>query len=146
MNIPMKLIVCVWLGMLQLCTAGEPDIASIFSRLKLTMTPADASKVMKAEGAELKADGTAVGAWGSLPRIPGRVEDVSVKLGIESPQAAQIWKIGDRWIRLHYAPNKLSKDREPILFWIEVMKPPSPDTKGNNKPNPKPYDNQLPPP
>lgn len=145
MNSPIKLILCVWLGVLPFCTAGEPDITLLFSRLKLAMTSADAFKVMKAEGAELKADGTAVGAWGSIPSIPGRMVEESSKLGIDAPQAAQIWKMGDRWIRLHFAPDKLSKNREPILFWIELMTANS-ETNHTTNPGTKLPDHTLPPP
>ena len=97
------------------------------------MSPAEAAKVMTTGGAQLLADGTAVGAWGSIPSIPGSHEDASSKLGIDAPQAAQVWKIGERGIRLHYAPNKLSANKEPILFWIEVIHFTIKNSSGNDK-------------
>jgi hypothetical protein len=127
------LIVCIWLGLILSCAAEKPDLLSTLGCLKISMSPAEAAKVMTTGGAQLLADGTAVGAWGSIPSIPGSHEDASSKLGIDAPQAAQVWKIGERGIRLHYAPNKLSANKEPILFWIEVIHFTIKNSSGNDK-------------
>jgi len=141
----LRLIFCIWLGLLLSCAAEKPELITTIGSLKISMSPAEAAKIMTTSGAELLADGTAVGAWGSIPSITGGAHvDSASKLGIDGPQASQVWKIGERGIRLHYAQNKLSKHREPILFWIEVMELPSTDTNGNNNTSRKTSDNILP--
>ena len=116
--------------------------------LSLGMSPDACYKAMTGASYERLSDGTVQGAWGFVgptTPFPTSMEGAVADLGIEWPYGAQIWQRGDEEVRLHFAGNKHTTRKEPMLFWVESMHwhDNMPDRSSNATPQQEP---SLPPP